>query len=157
MTLATIAAALSAAFETRERINGDKFACLRDKSPEWMSDAIHAAHGDTMPDDTKYRMCERVADEIAELLSDDEDADLDDAKYERIDGLIPVYNRDRLDWLASALFRADYCDEAREEGTVSEESDMFARIAAGIEREYSEIWDALAEAIREQAEQEEAA
>jgi hypothetical protein len=156
-TLLDAALHLSLSFETRERANGDKFVCLVNAAPQWMLDAVQAAHGDAFPDDAKYTMIERVADSIAEFLSENTDADseaLDEVRFEKIDNLIPIYNRDRLDWLASSLTRADYCDMAQEEGLLSEGSTMFDRIAAGIAAEYGEIWDAIAAALLEQADDE---
>jgi hypothetical protein len=144
---------LSLSFETRERTNGEKFVCLVNAAPQWMTDAVQAAHGDAFPDDVKYKMIERVADSIAEFLSENKDADseaLDEVRFEKIDNLIPIYNRDRLDWLASSLTRVDYCDMAQEEGLLSEGSTMLDRIAAGIASEYGEIWEAIASALLEE-------
>ncbi len=155
MTLATLAATFAASFETAKRDDGTSYVRTKDDSPAWVRDIVQAAHqaGNVLPDDFRYRMTSEVADAINEALSYDADADLDDERHERIDGLIPVYNNDRLQWLASSLFRTAYCDDARENGVVAEDADMFDRIAAGIDEEYREIWDAVQRGLEEQAEE----
>lgn len=107
------AAAFSAAFTTDRRdVDGSKFVRLEDGAAEWMRDAVREAHGGMLPDDTRYSMIRRTVDAIAEHLAYDSDADLDDARAELIDDLIPVYTSDRLAWLASHLDRLAYCDDA---------------------------------------------
>ena len=57
------AAAFAGAFVRKERDNGEAFYCLADGSPEWMSDAIRAAHdgGEMLPNDWSYRFAEGMA------------------------------------------------------------------------------------------------
>jgi hypothetical protein len=72
----------------------------------------------------------------------------DDVEISEIaDGLVDIYNNDRLQWLASSLYRAQYCDDAQSEGLVSEDADMFDRIGMGQYQEYSEILYALTRAL----------
>lgn len=144
---------LSAALISDTREDGTSFVRRADDSAEWIADAIRAAHGGMMPDDTKYSMVSEVADAIAEALNYDED--LDDARAERVDGLVPVYNSERVTWLASHLARADYVDEARREFG-SEGADYVDQLGAGIYAEYDEIWGVLVYAIAERAEELEA-
>jgi hypothetical protein len=142
---------LVAAFVTDTRANGESFVKCKDDRDEWIDDAVMEAHGGMMPDDMRYRMIQRVADSIAETLAYDADADLDDARFEAVDSLVPVYHSERFAWLASHNGRADYCDDARAEGVVSDDAGISDRIAAGIFAEYSEIWDSLVAAITERA------
>ena len=44
-----LAARLSKALETKKRDNGQESVSLKDGSPEWMTDVIHATHGDKLP------------------------------------------------------------------------------------------------------------
>lgn len=151
---AILAQELSSAFEHKARDNGESFYCLNDTAPEWMKEAIHAAHGNMFPNDWSYRIGKECADSIAEILAADCDSEFDessDEAWERIDSLIPCYNSERLNWLASHSARVDYCDEAREEGLVSIESDMLECIAAGMLQEYRAVWAAIASAIRDEA------
>lgn len=147
----TAAKALATAFEQRHRDNGESFWCLADESPEWMAAAVHSAHDDRLPNDIDYSACSEVADAIVEALEGDED--LDDARSERIDGLVPVYNNERLTWLASHLDRPGYCDEACAEFGLAQDADLMSRIGSGMYLWYGMVWDALLAAIEEQADE----
>jgi len=144
------AAEFAAAFETRKRDTGEEFTTLKDDAPEWMTETVHSAHGDMLPDDWRYRMIGAVADAMGEMLSYDADADLAEGG-EALDGLVPVYTADQLAWLASRNDRMGYCDEANEECNVTGASTMSERIAAGIYLEYREIWDAVATSLQGRA------
>lgn len=143
----TAAQEFTAAMIADTREDGTSFVRKADNAPEWVADAIYAAHGGMLPDDTKYSMVSEVADAIEEALSYDEDPD--DARHERVDGLVPVYNRDRVTWLASHLTRAGYVDEARRE--FGGDVDLFDQLGRGIYAEYDEIWGIVADAIAERA------
>jgi len=145
-TVATLAAEMSASFETRTRTNGDEFRCLKDGSPEWMTDVLFDAHDGMLPDDWRYRMVESAVDAIA-----DSDGN-EDESGEAADAFVPVYNRDRLEWLASNLTRAGYCDDAASEGLVADDAPILDRIAAGIYAEFQEVYSAVVEALRTQVE-----
>jgi len=156
-TTTTLARALADAFETAKRDNGDEFVRLREGSPEWMQEAIFAAHGDgdMLPNDWSYRLCSSMADGIAEALEYDADADLDDALHEIADGAVPVYTGQRLDWLASHLHRMGMVDEAIEEaGGLSgkDGSGIAEAIGWAILRECEAIGRALVDAIEGEAE-----
>lgn len=148
--LLTAAQEFTAALIADTRPDGTSFVRCTDDAPEWVREAVYAAHAGMMPDDTKYSMVRDVADAIAEALEYSED--LDDARHERVDGLVPTYNSDRVKWLASHLDRASYVDDARREyGT--EGADLFDQLGAGIYAEYDEIWGILADAIAERADE----
>lgn len=137
-TIQTLAAELGLAFEARERQDGSTFRALKEGSPEWMTDCIHAAHGDRMPDDFIYAAVERVADAIGEC---EEGMDLDDAAHEAVDGMVDVYTTALCDWLASSVTRLGYCDEAME--SRGQPGSTVELIQWGQYDEYREIWDAV--------------
>lgn len=143
------AAQLAAAFATKTRDDGSECVYLPD-APEWMTDAVHAAHDGKAPDDVTYRMCS----EIADRLTDRDPDEWDDARSEECDSLVDVYNADLSRWLASHLDRAGYVDEAIDEGITDPSNGIFRLIACGQLREYELIWDALASAIENQADDE---
>lgn len=87
MTVETLATAMAAAFETRTRTNGDSFVCLKDDSPEWMTDIVRAAHDGSLPDDWTYQ----AVRECVDLLADG--ADPDDTAPEP-----DVYTSELLKW-----------------------------------------------------------
>lgn len=146
-----IARAFADAFITDKRADGVEFVRLADGSPEWMTEAVRAAHCDMMPEDTRYSMIRECADALA-----DRDADeWEDSTGEIADGLVDVYNNARLTWLASNLHRAAYCDEAQDEGLVSDKASMFDRIGVGQYMEYDEILRELVQAFQDRADEEE--
>lgn len=154
-----VAAEFAGAFITAQRspdAGGGDYIRLKEGAPEWMTDVIREAHmaGDMLPDDWRYRFISQCADSIAELLADNPDEpDLSDEAGERIDGLVPVYNSERFDWLASHSYRASYVDEACED-CAAPGTGIVERIGYGIYAEIQEIWDALSRALSDHAEQE---
>jgi len=92
------AQALSAAFEGATRDDGVNYRRLKDGSPEWMRDAILAAHGDMFADDWRYAFCEEAADALMDA------DDPDDAEIEA-----DIYTHDLTGWLHSLAGRAGYC------------------------------------------------
>ncbi len=152
--LAPLAAAFASAFMTRNFERGDRIV-LRDGAPDWMIEIVREGHGGMMPNDESYNMILAVANEIDDLLRENPDLtadDLNDARHERIDSLIPVYNTDRTAWLASHLDRAEYVNEAMREYGIGDEPDIFDLIALGIECELRNIWAAVERGLTAQAE-----
>ena len=139
MTKHELAKAMADAFETAYRPGtGDEFIRLKEGSPDWMRTMVQSAHGDFMPDDVRYSMIRECVIELADWQDWDE-------THMLVDGRVDIYNHDRLKWLASSLKRAQYCDDAREEGLVGDDADMFQRIAVGQYMEYQEIVESLVE------------
>ncbi len=143
MSIETLACALSEAFEGGTRDNGDKFRKLRQGSPEWMTDAIHEAHADMMPDDWRYACIEAAAYAIA--AGETGAGDFADAQ-------VDPYNGARVAWLASHSYRADYCDEAAV--FLGGEGSIMDRIGWGQYREASEIFDLLYSFLSDLADEE---
>lgn len=55
---------LAGAFVSQTRRDGDEFLTLREGAPDWMRAVVQSAHGEFLPDDTRYQM---IADTV-ELL-----------------------------------------------------------------------------------------
>ena len=151
-TLQSAAAELADSFTSLVLDNGDSRVILKDGAAEWIKEAIHAAHGDLFPDDYVYRTCQRVADSIVDYARYATDPghgieSLWDMNGEIVDGLVDVYTRDLLAWLASNLTRPSICDEAAEELGLAEDADLMARITLGQYREIDSIFSALLSAI----------
>jgi len=142
------ALALLDAFETRTRDNGETFLALKEGHPEWMTDCLREAHGDMMPDNTRYRMIREV---VSALTERDED-EWDDAEHEICDGLVDVYTSRLTAWLASHLDRVCYCDEAQFEGLVRDNAGVEERMRVGQFLEYQEIYRTVVVFLRERAE-----
>jgi hypothetical protein len=149
-----LAGQLAASFETAKRNDDQEFTRLKEDAPSWASEAVRIAHGDLLlPDDWRYNAVSEVASAIADL---DEDADFDDERQERVDGLVDIYNADLLAWVSSLLTRACYCDEAVEEYGYPRDEGLFKVLQYGQFREYEEIWDQLLGFLKEKAEEDEA-
>jgi hypothetical protein len=140
------------AFEQRKRDNGDEFYSLKDGSPEWMLEAVRAAHGDMLPNDWSYRFAAHMASDIADAADNGED--FAEAIDTASDNLIPAYNGERLAWLASHLERAGLVDEAVSEFGWPADGGIFQAIAYGIQNELHTIGHSIADALNEQADEE---
>jgi hypothetical protein len=148
LTLSAIVSSFANAFTTDKRQDGTEFIKLAEGSPEWMVDAVRSAHADMLPEDVKYKMISECADRLVGHIDDDAE-DFDSVESGEIaDSLVDIYNMARLEWLASSLYRADYCDDAQNEGLVSDDSDMFQRIGMGQYMEYSEILHSLMSSLQ---------
>jgi hypothetical protein len=146
MAVQALAAQLAAAFIADTRTNGATFYKLKDGSPEWMTDAISAAHGDFMPDDWRYAAIRDVAGSM-QYSEEPEDG------FEECDGLVDVYNSGLTAWLASSISRAEYVNEAVAEFEYPD--DIFKALQYGQLAEYREIWGALYSFLSDMAEEEE--
>lgn len=134
-TLKTLADQMYQAFEIKHRDSGETFVALKDDAPDWMTDAIHDAHGDMMPDDWRYQACMEAAEAIADA------DDIDSARDSFMDA-VDVYNSDLMRWLDSHGSRTDYVDQAVEDYGWPDGGLMQAiAIAQSIER--GEVWDAI--------------
>jgi hypothetical protein len=130
-------------FDMRGLFQGS-FARLRDDSPEWMRDVIREAHGtDMLPDDWRYETIMYAAEAIAEQDDSDDDA------HDFADGRVGYHSRERLEWLASHINRANYCDDAVAEGlfVFGEGCGIVDLIGAGQYEEASEIFHGLRAAL----------
>jgi hypothetical protein len=146
--LQKLAKELGDAFVQDKRNDGTMFYHLKDGSPQWMTDAIHKAHDELMPDDWIYEQCYHLADSIAQSDPDK----WDDYISEWADSLVDVYNADRTKWLASNLYYGAYVDEAVEELGHSDQG-IFGDIGIGQYRMTEQIAYALIQGIRDEAEQ----
>lgn len=151
MTLIETLDQFAAQFRRRTRDNGEEFITLGDDAPEWIVNAMFAAHGhgDMMPNDWSYRL---AADVVCQLCSDTRDgSDIADAIDYAVDAAVPCYNAERTDWLASHLQRGFYVDEAVEEYGWPKDGGIYQAIAYGIAFEARMIADAIVSACMEQA------
>lgn len=157
MTLIETLDQFAAQFQRKTRDNGEEFICLRDGAPNWIVNAMFAAHdhGDMMPNDWSYRI---AADVVCQLCSDvGNGSDIADAADYAVDAAVPCYNAERTDWLASHLHRGFYVDEAVSEYGWPKDGGIYQAIAYGIAFEARQIADAIIAACMEQAEETETA
>ena len=143
-----LAAELSASLERRTRNNGDKFVCLKDGSPEWVTDVIHTAHGDSLPNDTIYSMIEKNADALTNV----EESDADEAWDAIAEIEAPIYNAELTGWLAESLDHIDYVDQAIEEYGDMGSGGIVSLLAMGWKKQQEEVGGLLLEALEAEAE-----
>lgn len=146
------ARAFADAFKTDTRKDGTAFVCLNDAQP-WMNDAVHAAHGDALPDDTIYKLCESAASYIADNHEDESEAE--EGAHAFADSEVDTYNSDRTEWLNKNLAHSDYVDRAVEELGHSKDG-LFGDIALGQYTQAFEVYGAILRGITDEAENAEA-
>ena len=139
-TISERAREASECFETSTRPDGARFARIRDNSPEWVTELVHSAHGDMLPDDWRYSAIRSALEFIAE--SDNPE----DGASEWADSEVDVYSGARLEWLGSHLSRPGYCDEGRDEFS-SENLDIVEQIGLGQFMEASEVYGLVLQAL----------
>ena len=117
----------------------------------WAEELSLAAHddGDIWPDDHRYQMIEGALNAIAEF--DGDDIDDGDTAHDFADSAVSVYTNARFLWLASHSNRAEYCEEARREGFITEDSTMENRIGAGWYGEALEVFSQVLRFLETQA------
>ena len=136
-TMQELAGALSEALIHKQRDAGnhepglDHYTVCKDGSPEWMTDACHAAHnhGDVLPDDWRYEFIADAAAALAEYDDADEAIEYFDGKH--------VYTHQQTGWLHSRNSRSEYVDQYREE--MGGDGDTMALIAGGMYMEQREV------------------
>ncbi len=143
-TVHTLATEAASWFETATRTGGDgeTFTRCKDRAPDWVTDLVHDAHGDFLPDDWRYQTISAALDAIEDA---GEDADLDDLASEFADGHVDVYTAARFTWLSSSLNRQGYVDEACEEFGFQFDSGHGIADAVGLGqyREAEEVFQAV--------------
>jgi hypothetical protein len=143
---------MSEYFQRKTRDSGEAFYAFADDRPNWVYDAVMEAHDGEMPDDWRFDICDSLFDEI--------DADTnEDSLSEIVDGLVDVYNSDRVKWLAGHLLRGGYVDEAVESFGVSDSPDVYNMIGMGqyvcIEQMAHIIFQAIKDNVEEDEDDEE--
>lgn len=108
-------------FFTKE--NPRAVVCLADNSPEWLRDAVYAAHAGGMPNDWIYEECGAACDAI-----DDGSLTDDDSVHEYADARVDVYTQELYQWAADmclapvfAAAKAEDEDCGHDGGTVQEQ------------------------------------
>lgn len=121
-------------FETAKRINGDEFIRLTENVPKSLRNLIYNIHlhsfGGCLPNDWIYKI-------ILEAFEELEIDSLEDINIEA-----DPYNNDLANWLLNP-FSSEYCQEAQEEGFVSDKSTIYERIGYGQELAKQRIYDTV--------------
>ena len=147
MKIQDIARQMADALIEDTRNDGSTFVHLRHKSPEWMTEAAHAAHGDMLPEDTRYRMIR----EVCEAFADFDDGEIE--VYDAVAPLVDCYTADLTRWLASHIIRISYVDEAMSDGGWPTDGGLCQLLMIGQQKEHEEIGFALLSAFETRADE----
>lgn len=123
----------------KTRDTGETFYTITDNAPSWIQDVCREAHGDFMPDDTRYEFIVEALDAII-----DNDGETDDIQLEA-----DTYTRDLIAWLATSLKRVSYVDEAVSEFGIEASGDnpLISMLSAGQVLEKQETLNLLVSAL----------
>lgn len=143
-TIQQRAAEGSAGMETATRPDGTEYTRRKEDAPHWLTELVHEAHGDMLPDDYRYEV-------IREALGAIHDAsgDLDQAGTEFADEA-DVYNADLLRWVGSHSDRPGYVDEALSE--YGEARDFYHGLQMGQYAERDEVYGLVLAFLRRMTE-----
>lgn len=136
------------ALETATRPDGSTFTRTRDDAPEWVTSLVHDAHGDFLPDDWRY---DAIRAALGWIHDNEPITDADPA-HEWADSYVDVYTMARFAWLSSHPQRQFYVDEAASDFGHDPESGIAAAIGLGQYMESREVFEAVVQALTEQAE-----
>lgn len=137
-----MATELAEAFETRKRADGTEYTCLGEDAPQWMCDAVMAAHGNELPHDWIYAACADAAREIAHHARIDDS----DHAHEWADHCADVYESALARWLADVPGAWEACQKARQEWG-AESDDLHGMLRRGQYSMLLGIYQELALAI----------
>ena len=143
--VAALAQELYDALEARERDDRTKYVALKDGSPDWMREAIRAAHDGMAPDDSRYAMVMASALAIAEA------EDIYQAEDELPQAIDYVEHGELVTWLSSyTAARLEYVEEAAAEYGLQAARE-WVRLAAGMDYEAREVLYLLRAALLDKA------
>jgi hypothetical protein len=138
--MANLAEEAAGMFTTRTRqSSGESYVSLKDERPDWVHDAVRAAHGDTLPDDYIYSW----AQDAFAAIGNAEGSNLDDVASEFAES-VDVYTGDLMRWIGSHAGRAIYADETLVEHKPDTLSDLLMIAQA---RERRELFNSIAQSL----------
>lgn len=105
------------AMESRTRSDGTRYVAFRDDAPDWVRDAVYAAHNVTgdpvLPDDWTFYVVREAFGFIADIAQIDEDAD--EAGHEFADS-VDVYSSALRRWAQDYPLADYFAEEAATDG-----------------------------------------
>jgi len=132
-------------FKQKTRDNGSVFWFCDESMPEAFQEIVEEVHGDDGPDDFKYKFIVDILDVMSGIDEDELREDIPDLGEE-------VYHSDLLEWLGSNNSRAEYVDDAVNEGYASTENfNLMNILSIAQTREKEEVFWVLARNLVENA------
>ena len=121
--------------ERRTKLGEDTYITLKVGAPEWMTEFVHEAHGDFLPDDYRYEFIEESLQAIVDH------GGIEDAR----ESIEPeIYTGKLTHWLSSNLARHEYTDRVLEYGPPSSTANLL--MAAQLEEKH-ETFDLVVGAL----------
>jgi len=117
-SFSSAASLLSSSFISKQRDNGEKFYCLSDSAPEWCSTAVTLAHGNELPNDSRYELIRDAAVALADQHFDSAE-EAEESLWELSCDLLPNSTAALLQWFADRPSRLSDCHDAATEGRLS--------------------------------------
>jgi hypothetical protein len=146
MTIQELAAEARSYFELYERKENETIWVLKDGRPDWIQRLAYTAHGDMLPDDTRFDYIVAALDAIEEA------EDLDEIQVEA-----DIYTHDLTAWIHSRVDRYAYCDEALEEYGPCDPKDgsspMITLLIWGQVKEREEVLSSVRQSLEERLEE----
>lgn len=150
-TLADLAGEAYEQFETAKRADGETFTRLKSGAEPWLTDLVYNAHDQMLPEDWRYESIQSALGAIHDAGSEDVD-DLGDVAHEWADSNVDVYNGARVEWLGSSIYRAAYVDQARKDGLIGPDTDLYDQLGIGQYVESLEIFESVRQSLADQLE-----
>lgn len=150
MTRFTLALSqLLSSFEVSSRENGSSFLRLSSGSPEWMSDAVMAAHDGELPNDSRYELIRDCLQALSEDGVESQEEALEASLQLSLD-LVPTFNGDLLQWFSELPRRLGDCDEALNQERVSQLT-AYEVLSRGFRLAAEEVISSLADSLEDAA------
>lgn len=134
-------------FEKCSRYDGSEFLKLSSVSPEWMTEAVRAAHDGELPNDSRYKLIR----DCLQALSDDGVESQEEALENSLQlskDLAPTYTGELLQWFSEMPGRLGDCDEALDQGRVLELT-SYEIITEGFRLAAEEVISSLADSLED--------
>jgi len=140
---------LLSSFKESSRTDGSKYLILSAGSPDWMSEAIMAAHHGELPNDSRYQL---IRDCLQALFDDGVESQEEalDASYELARDLVPLCTGELLQWFSFLPGRLGDCDEVLSQGRVSELA-SYEILSQGFRLAAEEVISSLADSLEDAA------
>jgi hypothetical protein len=110
-------------FETKKRDNGETFVTLSDATPQWLKDAVKAAHQDDPANDWIYQQSQAA---YTAALSGDL---TEDSAHEYADGQVDIYTANLARWYADMCLSTTYANAEWQAEDATHDGDISKRIA----------------------------
>lgn len=138
---------LLSSFERASRPDGSSHLRLSSGSPQWMTDAVMAAHDEELPNDSRYELIR----DCLQALSDDGVESLEEALEASLElsrDLAPTLTGELLQWFSDMPRRLGDCDEALAQERVLE-LNSYEILSKGFRIAAEEVISSLADSLED--------